>query len=179
MGLLPTSTPFARSWSITLQCTLFPQEQKNRIYDFDYDFSEVVFDPNRFVVSFNGPVQGVAFIGENKDVINLQHNLTYTYNFEQRKLSFSLRIPCSIHEPTTSFLNMYIDDSEVVFNGFFLIYNPAFLTYLTCNDGSLNYNSLSSLFTGNNPTWFITQAPQLNAIPGYRVITNTDEVLLL
>lgn len=107
VAILPTFNLLRRSWNITQQAIL----QKNiKIYRFEYDFSLIILPPE-YSISFEGPLQGTVIIGDRKEEINLYKYMTYTYNFELRKLYFSFKIPCKLEEDTYVFFDMFINDA--------------------------------------------------------------------
>jgi hypothetical protein len=175
VGLLPTSTPYARSWVITQQAVLLPQD--NPVYEFEYDFSQVIFDVKDFVVNFTGPVQGTGFLSTSRQPINIQRSVTYTYNFQLRKLFFSLEIPCLLQKPKDIFLNMYINDPDLAYNGFYLLQNQNGSYIAATNSDTPQLNIISSLgalydANENNLVWILNQSPSDNQI----TISNTNGI---
>lgn len=175
VGLIPTSTLYARSWVITQQVVLQPQDSS--LYEFSYDFSQVIFDSKDFVVNFTGPVQGFGFIGTSRQPLNIQRSVSYTYNFELRKLFFSLELPCVLQKPKEVFLNMYINDPDLPYNGFYLLKNENGSYIAATNSDSPQLVSISSLgalydANGNNLVWILNQSTTTNEIS----IANTNGI---
>ena len=107
--LIPTQKKNARSWNIVQQVVLFPTP--DNIYQCVYDFTNVVF-PSEYVISFDGPVQGIAMLSNRPTSLNIELIMTYTYDFKTRKLIFTFTLPCHLKRQTSAWLFLFISDCD-------------------------------------------------------------------
>lgn len=138
--LYPTFTPGSRSWNFVQQVELTPTQQN--FYTFTYDFTNVIFPPE-YIISFTGPVQGVMTIGNSVTSINVQKYMSYTYNFFDRTIEFTLQLPCVLKRTAFCMLNLFINDGSS--EGFELTQ----LYTLVSSPCSFSYASSENLVTNN------------------------------
>jgi hypothetical protein len=108
VGIIPTENKFARSWNLTVSAVLLQQQSRN--YVMTCDFSKVIL-PRQYVISFTGPVQGVASLGRQKNV-NIQRFVNYTYDSLKKILMFHISMPCDIVKNTDVLFNLYMNDGD-------------------------------------------------------------------
>jgi Tfp pilus assembly protein PilW len=105
--LIPTQKKAARSWNIVQQVILSPTPES--IYECVYDFTDVVV-PSEYKISFDGPAQGIAMLSNRATSLNIEQIMTYTYDFQKRKLVLTFRLPCQLKRQTSAWIFVYISD---------------------------------------------------------------------